>query len=119
MYLRDEFGRIKYEPAPKIKEILDENGNPTGKFKEIKGEYEGTRPILNPKYDSTKPYISRFDRPEWSAIGMLGILAVYDDGTCKVNEYCKVTSEGIATHSDIGYRVIERVTKNIIRVIFK
>ena len=50
---------------------------------------------------------------------MLGILAVYDDGTCKVNEYCKVTSEGIATHSDIGYRVIERVTKNIIRVIFK
>ena len=119
MYLRDEFGRIKYEPAPKIKEILDENGNPTGKFKEIKGKYEGTRPILNPKYDSTKPYISRFDRPEWSAIGMLGILAVYDDGTCKVNEYCKVTSEGIATHSDIGYRVIERVTKNIIRVIFK
>ena len=159
MYLHDEFNREIMEPAPKIElveiteeiekevqeideetreikttivketivtgykeqEVLDENGNPV---------YEGTRPKLNPEYDHTQKYISRFDRPEWDAIGMLGVLAVYDDRSCQVNGFCKVAAGGIATAADgeytlaegkivKNYRVIERVTDNIIKVIFR
>ena len=100
---------------------MNENGNPV---------YEGTRPKLNPEYDHTQKYISRFDRPEWAAVGMIGVLAVYDDGSCQVNGFCKVAAGGIATAADgeytlaegkiiKGYRVIERVTNNIIKVVFR
>lgn len=148
MYLRDEFGRTVYEPAPKMemeeiteevereveeideetgevrrrkmmetisagcreKEVFDEDGNPV---------YEGTRPVLNPEYDPNQPYISRFDRKEWSPVGMLGVLSVYDDGSCEVNGYCKCGKGGIATKSETGYRVIKRVADHIIRVILR
>lgn len=159
MYLHDEFNREIMEPAPKVemielteevereieeideetgevkittvketiitgheeREVFDEDGNPV---------YEGMRPKLNPEYDYTQKYISRFDRPEWAAIGMLGVLAVYDDGSCQVNGYCKVADGGIATAVDgeymlaegkifRGYRVIERVTEDIVKVIFR
>lgn len=123
MFLRDEFRRTIYEPAPKIKEVLDENGNPTGEYKEIEGEYEGTRPKLNPEYDHTKPYISRFDRNEWSPIGMLGVLAVRHDGTARVNGYVTVNSDGIATacekNNTNAYRVIKSNSESVVEVIFK
>ena len=123
MYLHDEFRRTMYEPAPKIIEILDNEGNPTGEYKEVEGEYEGTRPILNPDYDPTQEYISRFDRVEWSPIGMLGVLAVLHDGTAEVNGYVTVNNEGIATKCtrDIrnSYRVIKKVSDKVIEVIFR
>lgn len=97
MFLHDEFRRTIYEPAPKLKEILDDDGNPTGEFEEIEGEFEGTRPKLNPEYDYTQKYISRFDRKEWAPVGMLGVLAVRHDGTARVNGYVTVNSDGIAT----------------------
>lgn len=122
MYLRDEFGRTILEPAPKIeideetgeeKEVLDEDGNTI---------YEGTRPVLNPDYDPTQPYISRFDRPEWSPVGMLGVLSVVQDGTCEVNGYC-CNSEGIATSCDRNTagacRVIKVINDKVARVIFR
>ena len=123
MYLRDEFGRTILEPAPKIeideetgekKEFFDEDGNII---------YEGTRPVLNPEYDPTQPYISRFDRPEWSPVGMLGVLSVIQDGTCKVNGYCCCNSEGIATSCDRNTegacRIIEVINDKVARVIFR
>lgn len=123
MYLHDEFGRTILEPAPKIeideetgeeKEVLDEDGNII---------YEGTRPVLNPDYDPTQPYISRFDRPEWSPVGMLGVLSVIQDGTCKVNGYCCCNSEGIATSCDRNTegacRIIEVIDDKVARVIFR
>ena len=123
MYLRDEFGRTILEPAPKIeideetgeeKEVIDEDGNII---------YEGTRPVLNPDYDSTQKYISRFDRPEWSPVGMLGVLSVIQDGTCKVNGYCCCNSEGIATSCDRNTegacRIIEVINDKVARVIFR
>ena len=123
MYLHDEFRRTMYEPAPKIIEILDNDGNPTGEYKEVEGEYEGTRPILNPDYDPTQEYISRFDRSEWSPIGMLGVLAVLHDGTAEVNGYVTVNNEGIATKCtrDIrnSYRVIKKVSDKVVEVIFR
>ena len=159
MYLHDEFNREIMEPAPKIEMVeiteevereVEEVDKETGEIKttivketiiigheerEVFDEdgnlvYEGTRPKLNPEYDYTQKYISRFDRPEWAAIGMLGVLAVYDDGSCQVNGYCRVADGGIATAADgeymlaegkilRGYRVIERVTEDIVKVIFR
>ena len=123
MFLHDEFRRTMYEPAPKMIEILDSEGNPTGEYEEVEGEYEGTRPILNPDYDQTKQYISRFDRAEWSPVGMLGVLAVLHDGTAEVNGYVTVNNEGIATKctrdTRNSYRVIKKVSDKVVEVIFR
>lgn len=127
MYLRDDFGRIITEPAPKIelqindktgeiteKEIIDENGHLV---------YEGTRPKLNPNYNSSKTYISRFERQEWSPIGMLGVLPVWQDGSLEINGYCCCNSEGIATscneNAKNSYRVIKIISDNVAKVILK
>ena len=50
---------------------------------------------------------------------MLGQLAVYDDGTCTVDGYCKVDDNGKATTATTGYRVLERISTNVIKVLFK
>ena len=123
MHLTDEYNRYIMEPAPKMeldeetgeeKEVLDSEGNPV---------YYGTRPKLNPDYDPSKPYISRFDRKEWAPIGMLGVLSVNQDGTCEVNGYAKCNKNGIATackRTDPGaYRVTEVLSDSIIKVILK
>ena len=123
MFLRDEFRRTIYEPAPKMVEILDSEGNPTGEYKEVEGEFEGTRPKLNPEYDNTQTYISRFERKEWAPIGMLGVLAVRHDGTAQVNGYVTVNANGIATacekSAENAYRVIKSNTDSVVEIIFK
>lgn len=78
----------------------------------------------NPDYDPTKPYIERKDRKEWDYVGMLGVLAVLDDGTCQINGFCQVAEGGTATAADgyipgMTYRVIERVADNIVKVVFR
>lgn len=76
----------------------------------------------NPNYNPDFAYIERKDRREWDAVGMMGVLAVLDDGTCEVNHYAKVSSNGIATAITEGisggYRVIERVAPNIVKIVF-
>ena len=123
MFLRDEFRRTIYEPAPKMVEILDSEGNPTGEFEEVEGEFEGTRPKLNPEYDHTQPYISRFDRKEWAPVGMLGVLAVRHDGTAVVNGYVTVNADGIATactkNTENSYRVIKSNSDSVVEIIFR
>ena len=121
--MRDDFRRVIYEPAPlyetdeetgEEKPVLDENGNQI---------YSGTRPILNPEYDPTKLYINRADRSEWCPVGMLGVLAVRDDGTCQINSYCTVGQNGIATKANLNdthiYRVIKRNSENVIEIVFR
>lgn len=102
----DEWGRFI-----RVKEIAVDEG--TGETY----EYETYK--VNPDFDKTMEYIPRSDRPEWDAVGILGVLSVHDDGTCQVNGYCKVSDGGIAAASDSGYRVIERISDNIVRVIFR
>ena len=143
MFLHDEFRRTIYEPAPKMievedKEIIEEEyvDEETKEVKtreveivvghhyeEVEGEYEGTRPVLNPEYDPTQKYISRFDRAEWAPVGMLGVLAVLHDGTAEVNGYVTVNNEGIATKctrdTRNSYRVIKKVSDKVVEVIFR
>lgn len=78
----------------------------------------------NPDYDPNQPYIERKDRQEWDYVGMLGVLAVLDDGTCQVNGFAQVAQDGTATAAEgyipgMTYRVIERVAENIVKVVFR
>ena len=91
-------------------------------MREIEKEIETEYFVLNPDFDPNKEYIHRADRPEWDTIGMLGVLTVYDDGTCQVNGFCKCNNDGIATACERGfdtYRVIERVNDYLVKVVFK
>lgn len=130
-WLHDEFGRfLKREvktPVTEWKEVQVNSNSREEKvnfeLKEIEtGEYvTGWDYVPNPDYDPNQSYIERKDRKEWSAIGMMGVLAVRDDGTCKVNGFCTVKEGGIATATNErdGYRVIERVTETIVKVVFR
>lgn len=113
MYVTDEWGRIQNEYVDVKYDDIDEEGNKVTKTRQ---DYVHK---LNPNYDTTTEYIPREQRTEWSPVGMLGKLLVRDDGTCEVNGYAKVSDGGIATKSDIGYRVIKRVDENIVQIIFK
>jgi hypothetical protein len=107
----DIFGRIQYHdvtvPAQK-----DNKGNV------IMKERVESQPIINPNYDNSKPYTSREKRPEFVPVGMLGKLVCIDDGTCEVNGYC-IPKDGIATKSEKGYRIIERLDDTHIKIIMR
>ena len=113
MYLKDVFGEHLTETV-EVEETTDEHGYVTPAHTE-------TRLILNPDYDSSKEYISRDERPEWAAVGLMGKLIVIDDGTCKPGQFCKVADGGIATASgnNEGYRVLERKDENHIQILFR
>lgn len=113
-YILDEFGDFITEEFEYEENIIDKETDETKIVTKI-----GIRYKENPNYDSTLPYIQRDDRPEWDAVGMVGVLSVRDDGTCKVNGFCKVAEGGIATTSESGYRVIKRINENIVKVIFR
>ena len=53
------------------------------------------------------------------AVGTHGKLVVKDDGTCQVDGYCRPTDGGIATASDNGFYVMERINDTHIRVYLK
>lgn len=121
-YILDSFGRrIKepYEIERKIPKGWDDKNN---KYIYETTIEKGIKWKENPEYDSTKEYVHRANRKEWAAIGMLGVLAVRDDGSCEINKYCKCGANGIATKSEKGentYRVIDRISDNIIKVVFR
>lgn len=96
------------------KPVFDEDGNPV---------YIGYTERMNPDYDSSQEYKSRNDRPEWDAIGMLGVLPVTHDGSLVVNKYATVNEDGIATacekSHDNSYRVINIISDNVAEIIFR
>ncbi len=131
--IKREVQAVHHEAVTEIryKDITDDDGKVIGQepieeiIKEaydeeiIIPERTEVRQKLNPEYDPKIEYIPRSKRPEWSVVGMLGQLYVYDDGTCEEDGYCTPNDDGIATKSDKGYRVIERKSDNIVRIIFK
>lgn len=78
-----------------------------------------TKLTPNPEYDNTQQYIPREKRKEWDLVGTHGKLVVYDDGTCQVDGYCRPTDGGIATASENGFYVMERINDTLIRVYLK
>lgn len=113
-YILDEFGAFIREEFEYEEEVWDKETNEKHTVTKTGIKYKE-----NPEYDSTLDYIQREDRPEWDAVGMMGVLSVRDDGTCEVNGYCKVAEGGMATSSETGYRVIKRINDNIVEVIFR
>lgn len=112
-YITDEYGAF----VPEEFEYEVEEKNEDGEMVTV--TKIGIKWAENPDYDKEKEYVNRSDRKEWDTVGMLGVLHVRDDGTCKVNGFCKVIDGGMATSASTGYRVIERVTDNIVKVLFK
>ncbi len=131
-YERDEFNRIVMEDVPETIQQTDEDGNlvfdedthrpvmvETGKI------IKNARMKLAEGYDPSlqKGYIERKDRKEWDYVGMLGVLPVRDDGTCLPDHFCKCSDDGIATlATEMGfytYRVLERISENIVSVILR
>jgi len=113
-YERDNFGEVIREWG--YVEVADPDDNTQTKQERV------LLPKVNPAYNG-KPedYIPRDRRIEWAAVGMMGKLIVRDDGSCKVDEYCKVGENGTATaaNDENGYRVIKRIDENTIKIIFK
>jgi hypothetical protein len=127
-YARDEFNRFVYEDAEEAvaqldddgAPVLDENGMPvmvkTGNI--IKNAHYK----LAADYDPTKQndYIERKNRPEWSYVGMVGVIPVRDDGTCEAGCFCKCGQNGIATRAESRgfdtFFVIERISDNVVSV---
>lgn len=132
-FLTDEFGNFLTEwieeeyTVPEIVEVeetyTDEEGNEA--VRTVPQIVERTEKrmaesyIVNPDFDPDMPYIPRAERPEWAPVGMLGQLIVRDDGTCEVNGYCTCADGGIATKAESGYRVMERVTDHLVKIIFR
>ncbi len=124
MYVTDEWGRTQYhwvdvEHTEHVK-VEQEDGTvtevPTIKTRK---EYQA---ILNPNWNPDLEYVPREERAEWDAVGITGQLLVRDDGTLFPNNFAKVGFlDGELTLSDepTNMRVMERVSKNIVRVFIK
>jgi hypothetical protein len=74
--------------------------------------------LLNPNWNPTVQYIPRIERKEWIAVGFLGKLNVYDDGTCIPGQKCSCTIGGRAT-AGTSWKVLERIDTNVVRILFK
>ena len=74
--------------------------------------------IISDDFDESqdKNYTSRLERPEWGVVGHSGIVIARDDGTCEVNSYCVPNDNGVATKAKAGYRVMKRISENIIQI---
>jgi hypothetical protein len=117
-YMRDVYGRVLTETIEHEEVIIRSEQE---EVLEIIPAYTETKPILNPDYDPTKEYIGRDKRPEWSPVGTHGQLVVLDDGTCQVDSFCALGSNGMATAAAgaTPYRVIERLDDTHVKVVLK
>ena len=128
-YLNDEWGRPIYETiefSTTQKQILeDEDGNvildEEGKvqYQEVQVKERAYVRKLNPDYNPKEDYIPREERPEWSAVGLLGKVLVRQDGTLKAGEYCRPNENGVATKSDGGFYVLEVISETQAKVLVK
>ena len=113
--LVDEFGRVRKQ--------LDQITYERPQFNPDTGQYEMVQitetievEIPNPNYNSS---VDIQQDPAWAVVGMIGQIRVRDDGTCQPGSYCKCNENGIATSSENGYYVMDRIDENVIRILFK
>lgn len=118
----DEEDRMRLLADPEIQEEDGKYYRVTARV--VDHETPSWRLKANPDYDHTQAYVERKDRKEWDTVGMLGVLAVRDDGTCQVNGYCRCAEGGIATAAEAyipgqTYRVLARVSDSVVKVVFR
>ena len=118
----DEEDRMRLLADPEIREEDGKYYRVTARV--VDHETPSWRLKANPDYDHTQAYVERKDRKEWDTVGMLGVLAVRDDGTCQVNGYCRCAEGGIATAAEAyipgqTYRVLARVSDSVVKVVFR
>lgn len=144
-WLKDDFGRLVREYLEPSEELIDTSEASEDALEELRADPEvekregafyrktevptdhvtsSWRHKQSPDYNPDQPYTERKDRPEWDYVGMLGVLAVYEDGTCEVNSYCQCGENGIATKASMAvagqsFRVIKRIAPNIVKVVFR
>ena len=124
-YQTDDFGRVIYHDVtvPAVteeREVLGDDGKSEKKTVVMQDEHIEHQPLLNPDYDPTSEYIPRLQRKEWSPVGVLGKLVVYDDGTCEVGGLCQSNENGTATKSlNNGYRVLKRIATDKVLIWFR
>lgn len=112
LYLSDVFGRPIWEDVEEP-DLIGPNGEV------LRPAHVKHRQKVNPAYNSEEKYIPRSQRPEWDAVGLLGKLVAVDDGTCKINGWCTVGTDGMAVHSETRtkYRVMARLDESHIRIL--
>ena len=123
-YLRDKFGSFitvkEQEEKIVTDNYIDENGDMQTSERVVTYEYEHYKE--NPEYDPNREYVDRIHRPEWDAVGMMGVLIVRQDGTAIVNKYVCSNDEGIATlceKKECSYRVVEVIDNETIKILIK
>ena len=111
-YIKDIYGRVQTQTVHHDAEtkVVD------GKEVVVREAYDAQEPVINPEWDETQEYIPRIERPEWDAVGKLGILVVDDDGTCTEGGYCMPNDNSIATAAESGFYVEERLDENHIKI---
>ncbi|MGL6199881.1 MAG: peptidase G2 autoproteolytic cleavage domain-containing protein [Lachnospiraceae bacterium] len=118
MYLQDRWGRIVYDWVDEQREIKEPNPQ-TGEVQTHTETIRVQQPRLNPAYDPNRTYQPRTERKEWAAVGMVGKLRVRDDGSCQPNGWCQPNTDGIATSSEQGYKVLKRLDENTVLICIK
>lgn len=124
-YLTDVFGailtqKVHYDAEYKTIECIDpQTGEPITCQICVREECDAAEPILNPDYDPEKTYIPRAERSEYDYWSFCGKLVVVDDGTCKANGYCYPSENGVATSTENGFYVMERLDDTHIRILLK
>jgi len=97
--------------------------------------YIKTRPwehfvtIDNKYYDSSKKYVKRTNRGEWTRVSILGKTIVFDDGKCEPGTWCTPyvgkmkENYGMAVPADEKsvnkYYVLERLSDKTILILFR
>ncbi len=111
-YLTDAWGRVRYEKVtvPGRRDKEDRVVSPAR---------DEEQPMHNPEWDSTRDYIPRSERPEWTAVALLGKVLMRDDGSCQVNGYCRPAAGGVATSAKTGYRVMRRTADRQILILLR
>ena len=97
------------------KELDDEEKDKL--FKDLRGIVPVRVALPNPDFDKTKEYIPRSSRPEWALVSLLGKVRVRDNGLCKVGSRC-TCENGIAVPGK-DWIVLERITEDVIRILYK
>ena len=112
MFEKDMYGRPVYEKVT-MPEEKDEEGNI------ISPETINDQLKVSDKYKNDEEYIPRSQRPEWTAVGLLGKLICIDDGTAEINGYVRPNENSIATHSEekTKYRVMKRIDETHIQIV--